>query len=95
MSGGIRPEQTPVKHMRHPGQRMPVAEIGGGKCPLNRLKMNPLLYLIIFSDVSVIVKIDKVIARYATKNDQQTQNQQYNDKISFFPHWNQLRDHST
>jgi len=64
MAGGVGSEQAPVQRMGEPGKRMPVTEIRCGKRPFNGLKTYSLLYLIIFGYISLIIKINKIIAGY-------------------------------
>ena len=62
MAARVILKQAPVQHVRKPRQRMPIEGICSGKCPLDTFCMNARLNMLVFSDVLLIIQIDKTIA---------------------------------
>ena len=54
-------EKPVIQHMGNPGQRMPVANARKAKRPPNGLKVQPVLDMAVFSNIFVIVKIEKLM----------------------------------
>ena len=57
MRAGIQAEQFAVRHVRKPGERMPVARVAGGERPLDARPGQAVLDDGIFGDVIVVVII--------------------------------------
>ena len=61
MPSRVHPEKRYIKHVRQPGQGMPVAGIRGSKCPDDPVFCEAILDLAVFSDVSGVIKADKFV----------------------------------
>ena len=66
------------------GQRVPVAQHNGCKRPLDVLEAYSRLNVIIFSDVSRIIKINKIVVYNPSEGDTAGNNQENDDEISSF-----------
>lgn len=76
MACRVGAEKAPVQHVRKPGQRVPITQIGGGEGPFDALQMNAGLHDVIFGEISRIIKIDKMVARNPAENNKACDNQQ-------------------
>ena len=54
-------EKPAIQHMGNPGQRVPVANAREAKGPPDGLDCQPVLDMAVFSDIFVIVKIEKLM----------------------------------
>ena len=60
---GVEAEEFAVRHVREPGERMPVARVTGGERPFDSRPRQSFLHDGIFRDVILIVVIHKTVAR--------------------------------
>jgi hypothetical protein len=70
--------------MRQPGQGMPIAEVGGGKGPAGGVKIDSLLYLIIFGYISRVVKINEFMSPDPSKDGKTRDDESSDDKHFYF-----------
>ena len=70
VAGGIGAKQTPVEHVGNKRQGNPVAFHNVCKSPLDALIMNAGLDVAVSGDISVIIKIGEIIARYPAEGGQ-------------------------
>ncbi len=76
MAAGVQAIPPTVKHVREPGQRMPVANIEGLGCPGGSRGSQPRFDMPVLVDVDFVVVIDKVMAgRLAEDGDHRQQQQ--------------------
>jgi hypothetical protein len=64
MPSGICSEKAPVQHMGNQSQRMPIAADNSREHKINALAIDSRLYLIIFCEVYIVIKINEIIACY-------------------------------
>ena len=60
VSSGIKAIKLGVQHVRQPCQRVPIGYIGSSKGPNDTLAGQSFVHVMIFDDVLIIVKIDKL-----------------------------------
>ncbi len=53
--------EPPVHHVRDPRQRVPITGIEGGECPLDALRVYPLLHMQVLHNIIAIVELDKIV----------------------------------
>ena len=61
MAAGMHVKQRYVQHVRYPGQRMPVAGMGGCECPDNIFQIDPALDPDIFGNIQSIIEANKLM----------------------------------
>ncbi|MGA2243145.1 MAG: hypothetical protein ABSH11_14060 [Verrucomicrobiota bacterium] len=59
VAGWFNPKQLAVQHMRKPGERMPVAGVRGGECPLNAPQSYSSLNIWISHDITIPATVIK------------------------------------
>ena len=67
---GISAEQLPVKHMRNPGQRMPIASVSRSESPRDTTACESSFDMRVFCDIVHIVVVDEVVASHLPINSE-------------------------
>lgn len=67
---GIITKQVPVKHMRNPGQRMPIASVSCSESPLDTIESYAGLNVLIIADVDRVIVIDEAVASHLPINSE-------------------------
>jgi len=73
---GLEAKKLAIRHVRNPGQRVPVAGVAGGKSPNNIRPLQPALNLRVLGDVVRVVIVDEAMPRHRQKDRQGRQCQQ-------------------
>ena len=68
MSSGIEMEKLIINDMRQPGQRMPVRLRVRRKCPPDRFPGQARAKMWVFSDVAIVVKVNKGVLTRPVKH---------------------------
>jgi len=82
MSSRIQAKQLTIKRVRDPGKRMPVARVGGEKCPFDPSGSETCFYYWIINDVLRIIIIDELKTCYLPEDANGNRRQQETDKLS-------------
>lgn len=76
MRAGLEAEQFAIRHVRNPGQRMPVACVAGCKSPAQSAPSQSILDDDIFGDVIIVIEDAEVITGHREINDQSDEQKQ-------------------
>src|ERR1051325_1053702 len=64
MTGRVDAEKLAIEHVRQPGQRMPVAGVGGAESGTNRVPMQPAQDHRVFGHIVRIIIIDEAVLKH-------------------------------
>ena len=69
MPAGVCTEKLAIKHMRQPGQRMPVAGMARGEGPDGTDTCQAGINIRVIRDVNVVVEVDELKIAYRPENN--------------------------
>ena len=67
---GVQTEKLNVDHMRQPGERVPVVDVGGGKGPDKAVQGQPPPDDRIIGDIVVVIEADEAVIDHPAVDDQ-------------------------